>query len=194
MLQNIFLAALTLAIALGGGAGSVWYALQADYGFDVVEVGPWVAHPKLGSPDADPYSKAILAREGALALGPAEGIVFVAQRDSAGAPLTRDCRYTLYGDTPPARFWTLYAADRSLAVLPPKGRRPAALQSRGLLRQPDRPVSISISPTPSSGNWLATSGTGPLSLVLSLYDTPISNGTGLENIALPTITRAGCDA
>jgi hypothetical protein len=194
MVQKILLVALTLAISLGGGAASVWYALQAEYGFGTVTVGAWTAHPEIGSPNADPYSKAILAREGVLALGLAEGIVFVAQRDSSGEALRRECHYQLTGAMPPARFWTLYAADQTLSVLAPTGRRAPALHSLELLRSPGQGMTISASNRPAAGNWLAISGSGPLSLVLSFYDTPISTSTGLENITLPSITKAGCDA
>ncbi len=88
MLRTVFVVALSLAIAIGGGAASVWYALKMPDGLGAVSIGPWTTFPDLGTPDADPYSKARIAREGVLSLGLAEGLTFVAQRDFGrrGAP------------------------------------------------------------------------------------------------------------
>ena len=73
MFRTVFLILATLAIAIGGGAASVWYALQAQEGIGAITIGSWTAYPNMGAPDADPYSKARVAREGVLALGRAEG-------------------------------------------------------------------------------------------------------------------------
>ncbi|TIU26055.1 MAG: DUF1214 domain-containing protein, partial [Mesorhizobium sp.] len=83
-----------------------------------------------------PYSKARVAREGVLALGQAEGLSFIAERDSDGEQLKRQCAYEIEGGFPTARFWTLYAADRSLGVVETGKPRLAALQSYQVLRQP----------------------------------------------------------
>ncbi|TIQ00823.1 MAG: DUF1214 domain-containing protein, partial [Mesorhizobium sp.] len=95
------------------------------------------AFPDIGTQAADPYSKARVAREGVLALGQAEGLSFVAERDSDGELLKRQCAYEIEGGFPTARFWTLYAADRSLSVVETGKPRLAALQSYQVLRQPD---------------------------------------------------------
>ena len=50
--------------------------------------GAWTAWPHAGSPDADPYSIAMLARTGEVPLGAGEGIAFTAEIDSDGAPLS----------------------------------------------------------------------------------------------------------
>ena len=78
MLRTVLLTLATLAIAIGGGAASVWYALELQEGVGAVTIGSWTAYPDIGAPDADPYSKARAAREGLLALGRAEGLAFVA--------------------------------------------------------------------------------------------------------------------
>ncbi len=136
MIRMVLLTAIALAIAVGGGAWSVWVALNAGFGVGAVQVGEWSAFPAVGTPDADPYSKARFAREGGLVLGKAEGISFVAQHDSLGAALRRGCSYTIEGEIPSARFWTLYAADPNRVVLPDVGRRRPVLHSLGLLRNP----------------------------------------------------------
>ena len=54
MLKTVFLSLLVVAIAIGGGAASVWYALRIQDGVGAVAVGPWTTFPDLGTPQADP--------------------------------------------------------------------------------------------------------------------------------------------
>jgi len=194
MLKTIFLVALTLAIAIGGGTASVWYVLNLQNGVGAVTLDNWTAFPDLGTPDTDPYSKARVAREGILTLGRAEGLAFVAEHDSTGAELRRDCSYTVQGAVPPARFWTIYAADETMNVIDSRKERAPALHSYEMLRQPDNSVAISVDTHPAPGNWLAIDGTGKMFLVLTLYDTTIASSTGVADLELPRVTRAGCDA
>ena len=194
MLKNAFLMLLSLAIAIGGGGASVWYALKMQDGVGAIRIGQWTAFPDIGTPAADPYSKARVAREGVLALGRAEGLSFVAETDAAGDQLKRECSYRIEGGFPTARFWTLYAADQSLGVVETGKPRLAALQSYEVLRQADNSVIISVGHHPMSGNWLLTDGSGRMYFVLTFYDTPIASSTGLSDVSLPRIVKAGCDA
>lgn len=193
MLRTAFLTLVTLVVALGLGAASVWYALESRQGIGAVAVGGWVARPDLGTPDADPYSRARIAREGVLALGRAEGVPFVVERDSSGAPLRAECAYVIEGSVPPARFWTLFAVDSARRNLKAEDGRPAAIQSYSLARAADNSVSVSVGRRPKPGNWLLVDASGPMTLVLTLYDTPIS-GTEIAALAMPQVLRIGCDA
>lgn len=194
MLKNAFLTLLALAIAVVGGGGSVWYALKTQDGIGAIRIGPWTAFPDIGTQAADPYSKARVAREGILALGQAEGLSFIAERDSDGEQLKRQCAYEIEGGFPTARFWTLYAADQTLGVVETGKSRLAALQSYQVLRQPDNAVVISVSNRPAPGNWLLSDGFGRMYLVLTFYDTPIASSTGLSDVTLPQIVKVGCNA
>lgn len=194
MLRTALLTLLTLVIAIGGGAASVWYALSAREGVGAITIGGWTAYPEMGTPDADPYSKARVAREGLLVLGRAEGLAFVAQRDSTGESLRRECRYTVEGVVPPARLWTLYATDAGRVALTPGAHKAGMLNSYGVLFLPDNSLAITVGAAPAPGNWLATGGSGPMSLVLTLYDTPVAGGAGMTDIELPQILKVGCDA
>ena len=194
MLKNAILTLLSLVIAIGLGGYSVWYALNAQDGVGAIRIGQWTAFPEVGTLAADPYSKARVAREGVLALGQAEGLAFVAERDDAGEPLKRECTYTIEGGYPTARFWTLYAADQSLGVIDTGKPRQSALQSYQVLRQPDNSVAISVGSRPAPGNWLLTGGSGKMYFVLTFYDTPIASSTGLSDVTLPRILKAGCNA
>lgn len=194
MLKNIFLILIVLVIAIGSGAASVWYALDAEETPGAVTFGSWTTQPEAGTPAANPYARARLAREGMLVLGRTEGLFFVAERDSGGELLRRECTYVVHGNMPPARFWTLYAADASLRVLSSRSPRAPALHSQAVLRQPDNSVAITASPEPAPGNWLAISGQGPMRLLLTLYDTPLTIGTALSDVKLPQVQKVRCDA
>lgn len=193
MLKTVFLTALTVAIAIAGGAGSVWRALDSDFGFGSVTIGNWTAFPQRGTPDADPYSRARFSREADLALGYAEGLTFIARRDAGGEPLRLECRYRIEGGLPPARFWTLFARDAADRLIAPQGNRAPALHSYALLRQPDNTVATTVSRHPAPGNWLAVSGTGPFALVLTLYDTAIASSARIAEVELPQVLREACD-
>jgi hypothetical protein len=194
MLKNSFLIALALLIAVVGGGASVWYALKIQEGVGAATIGGWTAFPEMGTPDADPYSKARVAREGALALGRAEGLSFIAQRDAAGDTLQRNCAYTIAGTVPPSRFWTLYAADETLSVIKDERQPASALHSYEALRATDNSLSISVGNRPMPGNWLALRGSGRMFFVLTLFDTTIASSTGIADVKLPLVTKAGCDA
>src|SRR5690606_16425036 len=171
-----------------------WYTLKANESVGAVTIGEWTAFPSIGTPGADPYSKARVAREGLLALGRAEGLPFSAQHDSDSKPLRRECSYRIEGPVPTARFWTLYAADTSGAVIRAGERRSSALHSYQLIRLVDNSVSIAAGAYPAPGNWLALSGAGPMTLVLTFFDTPIAASTGAADIVLPSIVKVDCDA
>ncbi|MDP3896196.1 MAG: DUF1214 domain-containing protein [Mesorhizobium sp.] len=193
MLRTAFLTFLTLLIAIGGGAGSVWYALGAIGGLGALHVGGWTAYPQAGTVDADPYSKARVAREAELPLGRAEGLAFVADRDSTNQPLRRDCTYRIEGHIPAARFWTIYAADAGNRALAPVGDRAPGISAFAVVRASDNSVVVTASPRAAPMNWLAISGQGGMSLVLTLYDTPVASNENIAEIDLPQVLRTECD-
>lgn len=195
MLKTVLLFGLALGLAVAGGAGSVLYALNHSTSFGAITVGPWIAYPDVGTPDADPYTQARYARDGGLALGRTEGIEFRASSDSAGAPLTIQCRYAVEGETPQARFWTLAATDENQVALPGVGPRQAATSSLAILRETDTTrFVIEVGAEPASGNWLPVSGVGSMQLVLTLYDAAIANRNDvLSYNILPTIRRIACN-
>lgn len=191
-MRFLLLLALSLAMALGLGGWSAVWALRRPADFGTETVGPWLADPAAGSLDADPYSKARLARVGNLTLGLGEGIVFRALSDSAGRPLRLDCTYRLAGQMPPARVWTLAAFTPEGRLIQPGDGRPGWLVSQSLLRADDNAVRIAIGPAAMPGNWLAVAGRGPFILALTLYDTSASSSSGGAELEMPSLATEGC--
>lgn len=189
-----------IALGLSGGFGSAWYMLTRADPPGAVRSGAWIAWPRQGAMDADPYSRALIARNGLLPLGLGEGLVLVARGDDDGEALSAGCTYRLSGRMPPARAWTLTLTDRSGrlplvatadAQVPPWPR--TGFTSAEVLRDEAGRVSITVSPTLVAGDWLPAPQRGPFQLVLRLYDTPVAgSATALDRAALPAIIRQGC--
>ncbi|MEX6507971.1 DUF1214 domain-containing protein [Jiella sp. M17.18] len=186
------LVALAIAVALSLGGWSARWAVEQSADVGTVTVGPWVANPFAGAPDADPYSRARLAKVGNLTLGIGEGILFRAEVDDSGRPLRRECNYAIAGTTPPARVFSLVPYTPNGALIEPAVGRPGWLTSNNLMRHEDNSFRIGIGPQAHAGNWLATSGHGPLILALALYDTPAAASSGVASLVLPGITLEGC--
>lgn len=192
MLRTILLTLIVLAISLGGGIASVWYALNTNSGFGAITIGSWTAFPDAGTPNADPYETARRARDAELPLGQAEGLPFYARTDSDGRSLSGLCNYRLDGNVPPARFWTLHATDQALVALKTTRFRNDVLHSRQLLRAPDSSFTIMLGPDPVPGNWISVSAPQPIVFVLTLYDTPVASTVTSADRDFPSIVRTGC--
>jgi hypothetical protein len=109
----------TAAILVGGvlGAASAWAALEFGRANFAESYGAWSHSRAAGSTAAGPYTRAIIAREGLLALSAREALYFTLERDERGRPLDEGCVYELAGRDFAARWWsvTLYADDDFLA-------------------------------------------------------------------------------
>ncbi|PSC04539.1 hypothetical protein SLNSH_13670 [Alsobacter soli] len=185
-----FLAVLGIGLTLGLGA--TWLAVARNVSFGAVEVGPWTAWPRTGALDADPYTKASVARSGEAPLGLGEGLVFTARRDSAGRPLIARCSYAVVGRTPQARYWTLTVQTPGGQLMENPAQR-YGFTSAEIVRPSVGAFTIAVSREARPGNWLPTSGDGRFDLVLRLYDTPVSpTGSAIEATAMPRIDAVGC--
>jgi len=181
-----------LAIGLGLGGVSAWYALQQSHGLGGISVGEWAAWPFTGGKDADPYTVAKVARNGTIPLGATEGLAFEARVDNQGRDLDLACDYSVSGVTPPSKLWTIVAYGRGGEPVTPSPAGTSSLYSGDVLRFPDGSFRINVSRRPRAENWLAISGSGTFHLVLRVYDTPITSTTGLARPQMPVIIRGEC--
>jgi hypothetical protein len=183
--------AVALVIAVAVGVSSAWFAIERGRLFGAISVGGWTAWPQEGSIDADPYSLAMLARTGELPLGAGEGLSFIADKDADGAPLSGRCEYAVDGQTPPARMWTLTAYDSTGKLMVNVARRPG-FHSREIVRQADGGIRIAVAASVRPGNWLPIAPVDRFGLVLRLYDTPLTTGSQIADLAMPTIRVVSC--
>jgi hypothetical protein len=192
MLRLPFLVALALVTAFGLGIGSAIGMLDASSGFGAIRLGAWAAFPDAQTASADPYARAHRARAGKLLYAAAEGLQFQAENDDQGNRLNPRCTYAMDGMTPPARFWTLYAANQDMEPLTPKEYLPQAFNAWNVLRRPDGSVRVLISAQAQPGNWLAVNQNQPYLLVLTLLDTPTAGSTGVLEVSMPKLEKVSC--
>ncbi len=109
-----WIAAIVAGVLLG--LASAWAVLQFGGSSFTEHYGHWVHSRAAGSTAADPYTRAIIARDGLLALSAREAAYFSLNQDEQGRPLSESCVYELNGRPLDARWWsvTLYADDNFL--------------------------------------------------------------------------------
>lgn len=180
-----------IAVALTVGFGLSYYALTDGRLFGAVQIGPWTAWPDIGSPSPNPYTRGHIAREAALQLGRSEGLQFVAHVDSAGDALDLACSYRIDGHVPVSTFWTLAAVNaQGLNLAAPD--TDLAIRSSEITRTSDGAIRLHVGTTLRPSNWLELVGSGPFSLVMTLYDTTALSGFSANDMVMPSITRESC--
>lgn len=192
MLRIPLLILIALVVTFFGAIQVSLWALDATRGFGGLIVNGWTAYPDIQTEDADPYAKAHRANDGRLLLGRAEGLVFRAENDEDGQALNAKCRYQVGGRVPPALFWTLRAIypDNISDDLPIGW--PKSVNAHKTLKDQDGNISISLSSSAETGNWLALAQEGPFALQLTLIDTPTSNDSGIGEYEMPSIVQLEC--
>ncbi|ANP46435.1 DUF1214 domain-containing protein [Candidatus Viadribacter manganicus] len=111
----IWIAAIVAGVLLG--LASAWATLHFGASTFTEHYGHWVFSRAAGSTAAGPYTRAIIARDGLLALSAREAVYFSMYQDEQGRALDEGCVYELNGRPLDARWWsvTLYADDNFLA-------------------------------------------------------------------------------
>lgn len=183
---------LAFAVAASVGLGTTLYALHGGTPFGSFTVGAWTAWPRTGTPDIDPYARALIARSGELPMGAGDGIAFVATKDDDGAALDGRCDVTVSGITPQARYWTLTLYDHDGRLVGNSLKR-HGFSSQEVVRKSDGAIDISIAPRARMGNWLPSGGIDRYILIMRFYDSPIgvASRTGRET-PMPSVKVRTC--
>jgi hypothetical protein len=188
----IFTTLLALIIATAVGLGATWMTATRGTNFGTLKIGAWMARPKTGTPDVDPYSRASIARSGELPIGAGDGVSFLATTDDDKRPLDGRCDVAVSGVTPAARFWTLTLYDRKGHLVANSLQR-YGFTSEEIVRASDGSFEIHIASRARTGNWLPTGGIERYALMLRLYDTPVGVATRTPRDApMPQISTVGC--
>lgn len=188
-------AALLVSVFLG--LGSVyWFLEKSDFsGAGGIAVGPWTTNEQIGNVDAAPYTRAIVARRGLLALNKRETVYFNAEADNSGTPLVSNCAYTVTGAPLPTGWWsiTLYGADHYL-IDNPQGIFSQAKNT--IVRNEQRGYVIQVAGTPDGPNGIPTGYSGGegtrFSLTLRLYNLEEDAAEELSALVLPSIEKGIC--
>jgi hypothetical protein len=182
--------AVSLALLLG--LWSAYRAVSGTYPFGQMQAGSWRTTPRVGSREADPYARAVVARRAEIPLAIGEGLTLTATADSAGRTLDPGCAYRIGPTTPQARYWTVTLYDDDGRPVPSELQR-SGFTSTEVLRDTDGGFAIVVSRDPVPGNWLRMPEGGRIGVAFRLYDTPVAAGTAaLDGRTLPTIERLDC--
>ena len=191
-MRLILITLLALILATAVGLGATWMTTTRGTEFGTLTIGVWTARPHTGTTDIDPYSRATIARSGALPIGTGDGIAFSATTDDKKHPLDGRCDVVVKGVTPAARFWTLTLYDRKGHLVANSLQR-YGYTSEEIVRSSDGSFVIHIAPRARAGNWLPTGGIERYMLLLRLYDTPVGVATRTQRDApMPSIETTGC--
>lgn len=171
------------------GLGSAWWVLERAALFGAVEAGVWRGSMSVGAAEADPYTRAVVARVGLLGLTREEAIYFTASGDETGAALREACVYQLSGAAAPAGWWsiTLYAADNYLA------RNADRAASIDQTRTGPGDWTARVASDAQEGHWISSRNAGDgFTLTLRLYQPAPSALSAPERIQAPRIRLLEC--
>lgn len=180
------------AIALFSGFASAHYAIDFLGKGSNLRTGQWTRLESIENTAGNPYRAALKARTTGVALAPGEGLIFTSDRDSNGELFDPACRYMLNGRMPKASLWSLSVntTQDEQEIRHPERR---FVVSRSVQWKADGALSVAIAPDIQQGNWLASPTSGPFTVSLRLYDTPLALNTAELNAReLPEITRGAC--
>ena len=192
MLRRILARGAAALIGLGLGAASAWATLEFGRASFTERFGAWTHSRAAGSAAADPYTRAIIAREGLLALSAREALYFNLSEDEEGRPLSEACVYELSGTALAARWWsvTLYAGDHFLAQ---NTDHAAAIDATRIRTGADHLWRARIAPVRGdAAHWLSSRNAhSGFSLTLRVYN-PRRDFTPSAQ-TLPHLTTISCE-
>jgi hypothetical protein len=181
-----------LIVAAAIGLSLTDYVARHGSPFGALRIGPWTAYPKIGTQDADPYSRAVMARSGELPLGSGDGLEFLARTDDAGRAFEGRCDLKLSGSTPQARYWTLALYDPGGRVIPNALGR-YGMTSGEIIRDADGRFDITIAPSVRPGNWIPSGQVLTYVLALRLYETTAAAASLIGRArSMPTLRMGPC--
>jgi hypothetical protein len=185
--------AVFVAIALGGGLGTAWYMIEAGSRLSTRTFGPWVTWAAAGRSDADPYTRAHIARNPTLPLSTTAELSFKAKTDSRGARLTTTCDYAVVMDEFDPTWWELAVYDlQGRLIANPADRH--AFNSSTAMRELNGRTVITLARDARPGNWLPSGRGSRVVLILTVQDSTWGNSVhdGGTPKSLPEIVRTGC--
>lgn len=180
-----------LVISLVTGLGSAWYLIENGPNFTAYKEGPWQTWSRVGQSIADPYTRAHITRSGRLPVMSKSVLYFRTVRDSAGRKIDAECNYIVTGEDPVGHWWSLAAYDGAGNLMSNPAAR-YAFNSSDIMRTPTGRFTISLSRTPTPGNWLPVDSDYQVQLILRLHLEIAETRDANAAYNLPEIRRTEC--
>lgn len=189
MLRRVLAWAAAALVGVALGVASAWAAISLGAASFAESYGAWRHNRAAGSTAADLYTRAIIAKEGLLALSAREALYFSLDRDENGRPLDESCIYELRGRPLAARWWsvTLYAKDGFLVQ---NTDNAASIDASRVGN--DSAWAARIAPIQgSAAHWLSSRAARQgFSIMLRVYNPQHDFRPSAEN--LPALTTVSC--
>ncbi|MFN3864142.1 MAG: DUF1214 domain-containing protein [Erythrobacter sp.] len=165
-----YLGAVLVGLLLGLGS-ALWLAGLWPQGrslaFGNVAVDGWRGDFAIGSPAADPYTRARVARHGLLALAKSEAVYLTRNIDDDGQPLSAACAYRLSGGAMPAGWWSVTLYDDK-SMLPANTDNAPSIDA-GRAGQGAWAAVIAPQRPADGAPWISSRGAERFDLTLRLY-------------------------
>lgn len=184
---------LAIIVALGLGAASGMLIILQGEQIGQSSHDHWLGNRGVGSTRADPWTRAIIARIGLLALNRSETIYFTRYRDGEGRAFRADCTYELTGTELPARWWsvTLYGEDDFLSL---NDDGAFSIDATRTTREASGRWRARVSPSRDGRpNWISSRAADGFDLSLRLYNPTPGALADEKRIPFPTVTRLSCE-
>ena len=185
---------LAAALIFLAGISSSRYMVDRGSRLSTSTFGPWTHWRMSGRADADPYTRAHVAKSGAIYLSADAAGQYEARADGQGARLHSSCDYVIEGPNANGLWWSLSVFDDRGELINNDAAR-YTFTSDTIAANPDGSYIVTLGRDARPGNWLPTGGAGRLQLMFTILDP----ATGLSQAArseryklLPLIRREGC--
>lgn len=179
------------AILLGFGLTAL--SLSTGSGLAAKRIGGWKSWKNAGHVNADPYTRAYIAKTGQLPLPPQIAQTFYALYDNAHRRLHTSCTYRIESGPVPAKWWTIAAYDHQGQIFPNEFKRYSYNAASAMIKF-NGGFHITLSKTIQPDNWLPLGANGPFVLVFRVYRNQLTAKQIKEEgeQIMPLIKRVSC--
>lgn len=186
-----FVTFILVAVLIGLGLTSI--SLSTGSGIAAQRHGGWKSWKNAGHINADPYTRAYIAKTGQLPLPPQIAQTYFSLYDNAHRRLHTSCTYIVESPAVRAKWWTLAAYNYNGQIFKNKYKRYSFNTGSAMLKL-DGGFRVHLSETTQPENWLPMSDQGPFVLVYRLYRKELTDeqASAQNDVPLPLIKRVSC--
>jgi len=189
-----------MLLCLAMSALMLSFTLKKGLGQSFLQNGDWRTNKSIGSAEADPIVKTVVAIGGVLA-STQEDSMYYTIISVAGEPLRLNCSYRIEGNNYDTDWWSITAYGWDYYLIPNQEKR-YSFNNENLIRDENGNWIIHVSATKKEGNWLPVGPSGTAAenqsadhdfdLLLRLYTPGDAYLQTPETASLPMVTKEDC--